>query len=198
MCLQRAQSFLHSNIQTHTPAVRDRSMATLKDDLLNEPIFRYGSFRELKRAKKINDLAKVLQRTKPEFKWVINGQKMWREIYYRRQKPLRDYHYHCHYHNHYLSHSHSHSNFHSHPHYHSPSHCDIVWGDKHNKNLMAKVPGGLQSKAAKVILYKAKRSSATEAVNELDWLFLTERQRQHRLSLVFKHVGDAYWNRGAY
>ena len=63
---------------------------------------------------------------------------------------------------------------------------------------MAKVPGGLQSKATKVILYKAKRSSATEAVNELDWLFLTERQRQHRLSLVFKHVGDAYWNRGAY
>ena len=60
---------------------------------------------------------------------------------------------------------------------------DIVWGDKHNKTLMAKVQL-LQGKAAKLILGKAKHSSATEAINELDWLVLSERRRQHRLSFV--------------
>jgi len=44
---------------------------------------------------------------------------------------------------------------------------DIVWGDKHNKTLMAKVKL-LQSKAGKLILDKAKHSSGTEAINELD------------------------------
>ncbi|KAK2568367.1 hypothetical protein P5673_007390 [Acropora cervicornis] len=48
---------------------------------------------------------------------------------------------------------------------------DIVWGDKHNKTLMVKVQL-LQGKAAKLILDKAKHSSATEAINELDWLVL--------------------------
>ena len=71
---------------------------------------------------------------------------------------------------------------------------DIVWGDKHNKTLMAKVQL-LQNKAAKLILNKAKHSSATEAINELDWLVLSERQRQHRLSFVFKCMhGLADWN----
>ena len=62
---------------------------------------------------------------------------------------------------------------------------DIVWGDKHNKTLMAQVQF-LQNKAAKSLLDKAKHSSTTEAINELDWLVLSERRRQHRLSLVFK------------
>ena len=44
----------------------------------------------------------------------------------------------------------------------------------------------LQNKAAKSILDKAKHFSTTEAINELDWLVLSERRRQHRLSLVFK------------
>ena len=44
----------------------------------------------------------------------------------------------------------------------------------------------LQNKAVKLILNKAKHSSATEAINELDWLVLSERRRQHRLSFVFK------------
>ena len=51
-----------------------------------------------------------------------------------------------------------------------------MWGDKHNKTLMAKVQL-LQNKAAKLILDKAKDSSATEAINELDWLVLSERRR---------------------
>ena len=55
---------------------------------------------------------------------------------------------------------------------------DMVWGDKHNKTLMAKVQL-LQGKAAKLILDKAKHSSATEAINELDKLVLSERRRQH-------------------
>ena len=54
---------------------------------------------------------------------------------------------------------------------------DIVWGDKHNKALMAKV---------QLLQNKAKHSSATEAINELDWLVLSERRWQHRLSFVFK------------
>jgi len=61
---------------------------------------------------------------------------------------------------------------------------DIVWGDKHNKTLMAKFQL-LQNKAAKLILDKAKHSSATEAINELDWLVLSERRRQHCLFLYF-------------
>ena len=62
---------------------------------------------------------------------------------------------------------------------------DIVWEDKQNKTLMAKVQL-LQNKAAKSILYKAKHSSATEAINELDWLVLSERRRQHCLPFVFQ------------
>ena len=60
--------------------------------------------------------------------------------------------------------------------------CDIVWGDKHNKTLTARVQL-LQNKAAKLILDKAKHSSATEAISKLDWLVLSERRRQHRLFL---------------
>jgi len=51
-----------------------------------------------------------------------------------------------------------------------------------NKTLMAKVQL-LENKAAKLILDKAKHSSATEAINDLDWLVLSERRRQHRLFL---------------
>ena len=71
---------------------------------------------------------------------------------------------------------------------------DIVWGDKHNKTLMAKFQL-LQGKAAKLILGKAKHSSPTEAINELNWLVLSERRQQHRLSFVFKCMhGQIDWN----
>jgi len=71
---------------------------------------------------------------------------------------------------------------------------DIVWEDKHNKTLMVKVQL-LQGKAAKLILDKAKHSSTTEAINELDWLVLSERRRQHRLSFVCKCMhGLIDWN----
>lgn len=59
---------------------------------------------------------------------------------------------------------------------------DIVWGDKQNKTLMAKVQL-LQNKAAKLILDKAKHPLPTEAINVLDWLVLSERRQQHRLFL---------------
>ena len=62
---------------------------------------------------------------------------------------------------------------------------DIVWGDKHNKTTMAKVQL-LQNKAAKLILNKAKHFSSTEAINQLDWLVLSERRWQHRHIIVFK------------
>jgi hypothetical protein len=48
-------TFKHTDPQT----VRGRS--TLKDGVVNERIFRNGSFRELKIAKESNDLAKVLK-----------------------------------------------------------------------------------------------------------------------------------------
>ena len=60
------------------------------------------------------------------------------------------------------------------------NYSDIVWGDKHNKTLMAKVRL-LQNKAAKSIFDKAKHSSVTEAINELDWLVLSERRREFKL-----------------
>lgn len=52
-------------------------------------------------------------------------------------------------------------------------------GDKQNKTLVQL----LQNKAAKLILDKAKHPLAMEAINELDWLVLSERQQQHRLFL---------------
>ena len=53
----------------------------------------------------------------------------------------------------------------------------------------------MQNKAAKLILDKAEHSSATEAINELDWLVLSERRRQHRHFFVFKCMhGLIDWN----
>ena len=43
----------------------------------------------------------------------------------------------------------------------------------------------LQNKAAKLILDKAKHSSAMEAISELDWQVLSERRRQHRLFFLY-------------
>ena len=60
------------------------------------------------------------------------------------------------------------------------NYSDVVWGDKHNKTLMAKLQL-LQNKAAKSILDKATHSSVTEAINELDWLVLSERRREFKL-----------------
>ena len=53
----------------------------------------------------------------------------------------------------------------------------------------------LENKAVKLIFDKAKHSSATEAINELDWLVLSERRRQHRRFFVFKCMhGLIDWN----
>ena len=46
----------------------------------------------------------------------------------------------------------------------------------------------LQGKAAKLILDNAKNSSPTEAINELEWLVLSERRLQHRLSFASKYM----------
>jgi len=50
-----------------------------------------------------------------------------------------------------------------------------------NKNKKTQL---VQAFYCKTKLEKAKHSSATEAINQLDWLVLSERRRQHRLSFV--------------
>ena len=53
---------------------------------------------------------------------------------------------------------------------------------------MAKVQLLQNTEAAKLIADKAKYSSATEGITELNWLvfFFSEKRRKHRLSFVFK------------
>jgi len=53
----------------HTDPLTVCGRSTLKDGVVNERIFRNGSFRELKIARESNDLAKVLlEPTEPEIK----------------------------------------------------------------------------------------------------------------------------------
>jgi len=53
----------------HTDPLTVCGRSTLKNDVVNEGIFRNGSFRELKIARESNDLAKILlEPTEPEIK----------------------------------------------------------------------------------------------------------------------------------
>ena len=62
---------------------------------------------------------------------------------------------------------------------------DIVLGDKHNQILMQKIQV-IQNTAAKVILDRPKRSSATEALVDLNWKMMSARRRMHRLIFTYK------------
>ena len=61
---------------------------------------------------------------------------------------------------------------------------------------MAKVQFSCKTKPLNYSLTKAKHSSATETINEFDWLAsFVRKARQHRLSFVFKCMhGLTYWN----
>ena len=62
---------------------------------------------------------------------------------------------------------------------------DIIWGDKNNTQLMNDLQVQ-QNKAAKFILDKPKYSSATEALEELEWNHLDHRRHLHRFVFIFR------------
>jgi hypothetical protein len=62
---------------------------------------------------------------------------------------------------------------------------DIVWGDKNNSTLMNHLPV-LQHNAARLILDLPRHSSATEALEILEWKPLYIRRKYHRCISVFK------------
>ena len=62
---------------------------------------------------------------------------------------------------------------------------DIIWGDKKNTLLMNDLQVQ-QNKAAKLILDRPKYSSATEALEELEWKHLDHRRHLHRCVFIFR------------
>ena len=66
---------------------------------------------------------------------------------------------------------------------------DIIWGDKNNSTLMQSLQI-LQNKAAKIILDRPVHSSATDALQTLNWLNLSKRRLYHRCLYVFKCKND--------
>ena len=62
---------------------------------------------------------------------------------------------------------------------------DIIWGDKNNTLLMNDLQVQ-QNKAAKLILDRPKYSSATEALEELEWKHLDHRRHLHRCVFIFR------------
>ena len=52
--------------------------------------------------------------------------------------------------------------------------ADLVWGDKHNVNLMSSLQI-LQSKAAKIVLDRYLYSSASHVLATLKWVTLDKR-----------------------
>ena len=67
--------------------------------------------------------------------------------------------------------------------------ADLIWGDKENDTLMAKLRI-LQNKAAKLILDRPWFSSATSALHELGWKPLSNRRFYHRCLYVFKCLNN--------
>lgn len=62
---------------------------------------------------------------------------------------------------------------------------DLLWGDKNNVTLMQSLQI-LQNKAAKVILNRAVHSSASDALETLNWSNLSNRRLYHRCLYIFK------------
>jgi hypothetical protein len=69
---------------------------------------------------------------------------------------------------------------------------DIVWGD--HQIVMQKIQV-IQNAAAKVILDRPRRSSATKALADLNWKTMSARRRIHRLIFTYKVFnGLLDWN----
>ena len=62
---------------------------------------------------------------------------------------------------------------------------DIIWGDKNNATLMNNLQIQ-QNKAAKILLNKAKYSSAIDALEILKWKRLDQRRHIHRCVFIFR------------
>ena len=62
---------------------------------------------------------------------------------------------------------------------------DIISGDKNNATLMNDLQIQ-QNKAAKILLDKAKYSSATDALEILKWKRLDQRRHMHRCVFIFR------------
>ena len=67
--------------------------------------------------------------------------------------------------------------------------ADVVWGDKNNETLMNNLQL-LQNRAAKIILDRPKYSSATDALEVLDFKPLSMCRKSHRLIAMFKHFNE--------
>ena len=63
--------------------------------------------------------------------------------------------------------------------------ADLVWGDKHNVNLMSSLQI-LQSKAAKIVLDRHLYSSASHALATLKWVTLEKRRFMRRCAHIYK------------
>ena len=66
---------------------------------------------------------------------------------------------------------------------------DIISGDKNNATLMNDLQIQ-QNKAAKILLDKAKYSSATDALEILKWKRLDQRRHMHRCVFIFRCLND--------
>ena len=65
--------------------------------------------------------------------------------------------------------------------------ASIVWGDKNNKVLMNLLQV-LHSKAAKLILNESFWSSSTEALEQLNWLTLSQRRELQRCVYMYNNL----------
>ena len=67
--------------------------------------------------------------------------------------------------------------------------CDIVWGDRGNSSLMRCLQV-LQNNTACIILDLPALSSATQALNSLNWKPLSERRSHHRCIFMYKMINN--------
>ena len=63
--------------------------------------------------------------------------------------------------------------------------ADIVWGDRGNSTLMLQLQS-LHNKATKIILDLPIGSSASVALNKLEWKTLARRRAEHRATFIYK------------
>ena len=68
---------------------------------------------------------------------------------------------------------------------------DIIWGDRGNATLMAKIQI-LHNKAARLILNLHPRASASNALAKLHWRPLQRRRAEHRAIFVYKSINNHF------
>ena len=71
--------------------------------------------------------------------------------------------------------------------------ASIVWSDKNNKVLMDSIQV-LQNKAAKLVLDRATHSSSTQALLDLNWMYLSTRRLMQRCFFMHNIINDSERN----